>query len=129
MNDYVRNELGYKTTQKYFVLGEGLTGWKADEGSLIEQSEALRSAMHQDPYTKLFIAMGYYDFACPLGTVEQTLNQMELDPRLKGNITRGKYPAGHMMYLDSGSRIQLHQDLAKFIQMASHPTVPANSIR
>ena len=29
MNDYVRNELGYKTTQKYFVLGEGLTGWKA----------------------------------------------------------------------------------------------------
>lgn len=128
MNDYLRNELGFKTTQKYFVLGEGLTGWKMDEGAPIDQSEALRRAMHQNPYTKLFVAMGYYDFACPLGTVEQVLNQMELDPRLKGNITRGKYPAGHMMYLDTASRVQLHADVTKFIEMASHPTAPPHSV-
>jgi carboxypeptidase C (cathepsin A) len=130
MNDYLRNDLGYKTNLRYYVLGEGLTGpWKFDEGSLPDTSESLRSAMHQNPYTKLFVAMGYYDLACPLGTVEQILHEMELDPRLASNVSRGYYAAGHMMYLDTESRKKLHSDLAKFIADSSHPTAPPGSIR
>ncbi len=130
MNDYLRTELGYKTNSRYYVLGEGLTGpWKFDEGQLPDTSESLRSAMHQNPYTKLFVAMGYYDLACPLVTVEQILNEMELDPRLASNVSRGYYAAGHMMYLDTDCRKKLHNDLATFIESASHPTAPAGSIR
>jgi len=110
-------------------LGEGIDGnWNFGSGP-IDTSESLRSAMHQNPYTQVFVAMGYYDFACPLGTVEQTLNEMELDPRLKGNISRGYYPAGHMMYLDDESRHKLRVDLSKFIHDASNPKAPKGTIR
>lgn len=130
INDYERNELGYKTSLKYFVLGEGLTDpWKFDEGGPVDETEALRSAMHQNPYTKLFVAMGYYDLACPLGTVEQSLNQMELDSRLKSNIRKGYYASGHMIYLDSDSRRKLHDDLASFLRDASSPTAPPGTVR
>jgi carboxypeptidase C (cathepsin A) len=129
MNEYVRQELGYKTDLRYFVLGEGLTGpWKMGDGP-VDTSESLRAAMHQNPYTKLFVAMGYYDLACPLGTVEQILNEMELDPRLASNVTRRHYPAGHMMYLDETCRIKLHDDLASFIQQSSSPQAPKGSLR
>ncbi|AIE84872.1 S10 family peptidase [Fimbriimonas ginsengisoli] len=129
MNDYVRGELGFKSDLKYYVLGEGLTdSWNFGSGAL-DTSESLRNALHQNPYTKLFVAMGYYDFACPLGTVEQSINQMELDPRLKSNIHRGYYPAGHMMYLDTPSRRKLHDDLAGFYREAIAPKAPAGTIR
>jgi carboxypeptidase C (cathepsin A) len=129
MNDYVRGELGYKTNLKYFVLGEGIwEPWHMGDGAA-DEAEALRSALHQNPYTKLYVAMGYYDLACPLGTVEQILNELELDPRLKSNIHRGYYPAGHMMYLDQECRKKLHADLAKFYEEASHPSAPTGSIR
>lgn len=128
MNDYLPNELGYKTNLRYYVLGEGVGSWKMGEGPS-DTSEQLRAAMHQNPYTQLFVAMGYYDLACPMGTVEQILNQMELDPRLQGNVHRGHYPAGHMMYLDSESRKKLHDDVSAFIKTASHPTAPDGTIR
>ncbi len=129
MNDYVRGELGYKTNLKYYVLGEGIWDpWNMGSGT-VDESEALRSALHQNPYTKLFVASGYYDLACPLGTVEQILNQLELDPRLKANVSRGYYAAGHMMYLDDDCRKKLHADVAKFIEAATTPTAPAGTIR
>ncbi len=129
MNDYVRNELGYKTNLKYYVLGEGLWDpWNFGSGA-VDEAESLRSALHQNPYTKLYVAMGYFDLACPLGTVEQILNQLELDPRLKSNIRRGYYAAGHMMYLDEASRKKLHADVAKFIEDATNPTAPDGTIR
>ena len=129
MNDYIRNELGFKTNLRYYVLGEGMTGgWKMGEGA-VDTSDMLRDAMHQNPYTKLFVAMGYYDLACPLGTVEQVLNQMELDPRLHANVTRGYYPAGHMMYLDTDARRKLSADISKFITDAAHPSAPDRAIR
>lgn len=126
-NDYLKNTLGYTTTQQYFILGEGLGGWEYRPG-VLDESEALRNAMHNNPYTKLFVAMGYYDVACPMGTVEQILDQMELDPRLKGNVQRGRYAAGHMIYLDDICRKQLHTDLANFIKSASSPTAPEKTI-
>ncbi len=128
INDYLANDIGYHTANRYYILGEGLTGgWKNPDG-VLDESEALRQAMHANPYTKLMVAMGYYDLACPMGSVDQILNKMELDPRLKGNIVRKRYPAGHMIYLDSDCRKQLHTDLAEFIKGQSHPTAPAGSL-
>ena len=127
INTYLRNELGYKTTTKYSISGEGVN-WQWEPFST-DRSEALRDALHENPYTKLFVAMGYFDLACPMTSVEQTLNEMELDPRLAGNITRSYYSAGHMMYVDTESRRKLHDDVSKFIASASNPSLPDGIIR
>lgn len=129
VNDYLPNEIGYKTKDRYFILGEGLTGGWSYPNGILDESEALRQALHSNPYTKVMVAMGYYDLACPMGTVDQILDQMELDPRLKGNIVRHRYPAGHMIYLDDACRRQLHLDIASFIRSQTNPTAPKGTIR
>ena len=123
VTNYIREELGYKTTSPFWQETVG-DSWQWDPFTN-DKSDALRDAMHKNPYMKLFVAMGYFDLACPLTTVEQTLNQMSLDPRLAGNITKNYYPAGHMMYIDQDCRIKFHNDLAGFIKMASTPALPS----
>lgn len=129
INDYLPNEIGYKTVSRYYILGEGINGpWKWPDG-VLDQSESLRQALTNNPYTKVMVAMGYYDLACPMGSVDQILDKMELDPRLKGNVVRTRYEAGHMMYLDDACRKQLHTDLAKFIKDQTNPKVPPGTFR
>lgn len=128
INDYLPNDLGYKTTNRYYILGEGLGGWDYPRG-VLDESEALRQAMHSNPYTKVMVAMGYYDLACPMGSVDQILDKMELDPRLKGNIVRKRYAAGHMIYLDDACRKQLHADIAAFVGAQTNPTAPLGTVR
>ena len=129
INDYLPNDIGYKTTKRYFILGEGLAGpWKGPDG-ILDESEALRNALTNNPYTKVMVAMGYYDLACPMGSVEQVLDKMELDPRLKGNVIRHRYEAGHMIYLDEDCRKQLHADMVSFIRMQSSPSAPLGTVR
>ena len=123
------NDLGYKTTKRYYILGEGIGGpWKGPDG-ILDESESLRVALTSNPYTKVMVAMGYYDLACPMGTVDQVLDKMELDHRLKGNVVRRRYPSGHMIYLDDACRIQLHKDIAAFIKSQSNPTAPAGTVK
>jgi carboxypeptidase C (cathepsin A) len=129
INDYLANDIGYKTTKRYYILGEGITGpWKMPDG-VLDESESLRTALTNNPYTKVMVAMGYYDLACPMGTVDQVLDKMELDPRLKGNVVRHRYPAGHMIYLDDACRKQLHSDIASFIKSQTAPSAPVGTVR
>ena len=128
VNDYLPNELGYKTTNRYYILGEGTGRWTYPPG-VLDESEALRTALTNNPYSKVMVAMGYYDVACPMGTVDQVLDKMELDPRLKANVVRKRYAAGHMIYLDDECRRQLHTDLAEFVRVQSNPTAPAGTVR
>ena len=129
VNSYLPNDLGYKTTDRYFILGEGITGRWQYPGGTLDESEALRQALTNNPYTKVMVAMGYYDLACPMGSVDQILDKMELDPRLKGNIVRTRYAAGHMIYLDDACRRQLHADIASFVKSQSTPTAPVGTVR
>ena len=129
INDYLNNEIGYRTTKRYYILGEGITGpWKGTEG-VLDESEPLRVALTGNPYTKVMVAMGYYDLACPMGSVEQVLDKMELDRRLKGNVVRHKYAAGHMIYLDEACRQALSHDIVAFIRQQTKPTLPDRIIR
>lgn len=129
INAYLPNEIGYRTTARYFILGEGIGAPWDYPGGVLDESEALRTALHNNPYTKVMVAMGYYDMACPMGTVDQILDKMELDPRLRGNIVRKRYPAGHMIYLDDRCRKRLHDDAAAFIQAQTSPTAPPGTVR
>lgn len=129
VNDYLTEELGYKTSLRYYILGEGLGGpWKYNEGPL-DMSEPLRRALANNPYTKVMVAMGYYDVACTMGANDQLLDRMNLDPRLKGNVVRTRYQAGHMIYLDDNCRRQLHDDVARFIKSQSRPTVAPKTFK
>src|SRR6266404_3094028 len=66
-NNYVRSELGYKTDVEYYILGGGITSpwnWNTNNG-YVDTSVALRTALAQNPYLNVFVAMGYYDMATP----------------------------------------------------------------
>lgn len=122
---YLRGELGYKTNVPFAQDSGDVNGaWQWDQFGT-ERLSSLRSAMYRNPYMKVLVDMGYFDLAVPVTTVQQSLNQMALDPRLAENITKAYYPAGHMMYVDQACRVKFHDVLAKFIAMASKPTLPA----
>lgn len=131
INEYLTEEIGYKTTLKYAILGEAITGpWKYPEGNQpLDKSDAIRQAVTNNPYTKFMIAMGYYDGACMMGTNDQLLDNLNLDPILRNNIVRTRYEAGHMVYLDQNCRRQFHRDVANFIKSQTNPIAPNGAFK
>ena len=118
-NNYIRNELGYKTDREYFILGEGLDKWDWEtKNSFVDTSEALRSAFSKNPYMRLFVAAGTFDLATPYLSTEYIINHLGLDKPLQQNITITRYAAGHMMYTDAAARARLNHDIAAFIRAA-----------
>lgn len=116
MNDYVRAELGFKSDLEYFILGGGVSGWNFNsDNAYADTSEALRSALAKNPYTRVFIACGYFDLATPYFAARYTLDHMGLDPSLRQNVRLGYYEAGHMMYIEKGSLERLKNDVADFV--------------
>ena len=120
-NQYLRGELNYKTDQPYYVLGEGLTApWNFGPGgaSALDVSSQLRSALVQNPYMKVFVAAGHYDLATPFYESRYTMNHLGLDPQMRKNLTFQEYDAGHMMYIDTPSRLKLKSDIAAWMDSA-----------
>jgi carboxypeptidase C (cathepsin A) len=73
--------------------------------------------------------MGYYDVACTMGSNDDLLDRLSLDPRLKDSIVRTRYSSGHMMYLDDVCRKQLRDDIVKFIKSQNDPKAPRGSFK
>lgn len=118
-NDYVRRELGYATDHEYFILGGGVGRWDwGANGRFADTSDALRQAFAKNPFMKLFVANGYYDVATPYFATQYTLSHMRLDPAAHARISLGFYEAGHMMYIDEKSLLQLKKDVSGFIEQA-----------
>ena len=116
-NNYVRTELGYKTDVEYYILGGGITSpwnWGTNNG-YVDTSVALRTALAQNPYLKVFVAMGYYDMATPYFAVQYTMHHISIDPVLLKNFSTGYYEAGHMMYIDEKQLGKLRADVGRFI--------------
>ena len=119
-NNYVRTDLGFKSDLEYYVLGGGIGEWdwgSAGDG-FPDTSEALRLAFVKNPYMKLFVASGYYDFATPYFATQYTLDHMNLTPSQHQKITLGYYDAGHMMYIKSDSLSRLKKDVSVFLTNA-----------
>ena len=118
-NDYVRGELGFRSDLEYFTLGGGTGRWDYEvKNSYADTSDNLRSTLAKNPYMNVFVASGLFDLATPHLATEYTLSHLGLTPDLRKNITTRQYRAGHMMYLESGSRAKLKQDVAEFIARA-----------
>ncbi len=112
--DYVKQELNYQSDLTYYVLGGGIgrwdygaTGWSG----FADTSQALRHAFAKNPYMRVYIAEGLYDAATPYFAVDYTFNHMGLTAEAHKNVSRSRFAAGHMVYIDSASMKKLKGDV------------------
>ena len=121
-NQYVRTELGYKSDLEYYILGGGFGfmdwNWGSARSGFPDTAEALRDAFERNPFMKLFVGSGFYDFATPYFATQYTLNHMGFDPKEHQRVSLGYYPAGHMMYIRDESLAELKKDISAFMANA-----------
>jgi carboxypeptidase C (cathepsin A) len=117
-NHYVRGELEFESDLPYEILNPRVWPWSyaEHENRYLDVGETLRKAMTTNPFLKVFVANGYYDIATPYFATQYTINHLNLDTSLQGQISAAHYEAGHMMYIHRESLLKLKEDLAQFIQ-------------
>jgi carboxypeptidase C (cathepsin A) len=118
-NDYVRDELKYKSDLPYVFLSiKANRSWKwgsAAEGYL-NVAKTLSLAMSENRSLKVFIASGYYDLDTAYFASQYIVNHLTIDPDLQGNIFLTYYDAGHQMYTDLLSLKKLAQEINQFFK-------------
>ena len=114
-HDYVLNDLKIKTTLDYNTFGN-VYPWQNPEGSYPETSTDLRNVMSANKHLRVLYCFGYYDLACPFNASIYTINHMGLDEETRSHISYAYYPAGHMMYIERGSRKKFHDDVKNFVR-------------
>jgi carboxypeptidase C (cathepsin A) len=121
LNDYVRRDLKFESDLPYEILTGKVAPWNFGpaKNRYLDVAQTLREAMTHNPYLKVFVANGTYDLATPYLATQYTFNHIGLPPDLRTNVSMGYYDAGHMMYVNQPSLVQLKKDLAKFIQTAA----------
>ena len=115
--DYVRRELKWESELPYFTSGQ-VQPWDYAPYSnrYLNMVENLRSAMARNPYLKVLVANGYYDFATPFGATEYTFDHLGMETSYRDRVTLKYYEGGHMMYIHPTLLRQLKRDVADFIQ-------------
>lgn len=143
ISDYLRDELGYSTDLAYTGLEDGYmpnpgparrsTGerWVYDHTDvtpeLLARMQAgggppnsqpwLQSAMRVERQLRVFVAAGRYD---SLNMCEGNLAMAaKLEPDLAHRFSNHCYEGGHMMYRDQPTRLQLSEDIGRFINAAA----------
>ncbi len=136
---YFRGELGYRTDIAYVGLEDGYmptpgparrsTGSRFAYDHVDVTPEALarmnsgggpplsqpwlQNAMRADKDIKVLVVAGRYD---SLNMCEGNRHMSaKLEPQLAARFTHGCYEGGHMMYRVDSSRIQLSDDVARFV--------------
>jgi carboxypeptidase C (cathepsin A) len=109
---YVRNDLNYKNPSIYYLSGNA-PPWSGEYNTVVN----LENALAKNPHMRLFVGMGYYDFACPFYPVEWTVAHLKVSDEIKkNNIFLGYYESGHMVYIDQPTAAKYHADLVKFVR-------------
>lgn len=122
-NDYVRRELKYESDISYKVLSmkaNQMWNWQSgtDGMGYVNVATNLQKAMNENKSLKVFIASGFYDLDTSYFATKYTVNNLDLVPGLKGNITMVFYDGGHQMYTSLPSLVKLKSDVAAFIKRA-----------
>ena len=112
MNDYVRNELGYKTDLKYFLFGP-VGPWDRNND---HTGENLRLAMAENPYLHVMIQSGYFDGACDYFNAKYSMWQLDPSGKMKDRLSWKGYRSGHMLYLRKPDLETSTEDLREFIK-------------
>jgi carboxypeptidase C (cathepsin A) len=115
INQYLRQDLGYKTDIKYNLFGD-VHPWDFKNENT---GENLRLAMAANPYLKVMIQSGYYDGACTYFDAKYTMWQLDPSGKMKDRLRFEGYRSGHMMYLRSEDLATSNEDLRDFIRSAT----------
>ncbi|MBV6320405.1 carboxypeptidase [Duganella sp. HSC-15S17] len=122
INQYLRNELQFKTDLKYSLFGD-VHPWDFKNE---KTGDNLRLAMAANPYLKVMIQSGYYDGACTYFDAKYTMWQLDPSGKMKDRLRFEGYRSGHMMYLRSEDLATSNEDLRDFIRKATPaPNAPA----
>ena len=126
-NDYLERDLNYSSDVDYKVSATAILDW--DWKHKIRGSQRpvpvpimgsdLGDAMRANPHLKVMSANGYFDLATPFFATEYDLSHMDIDAKLRGNLSFTYYPSGHMVYLNVDALKQFKQDLAAFYDSAA----------
>ena len=76
----------------------------------------LAAVMKYNPNLKVMLNSGYFDMATPFYAAEYSMFHLQIPGELQKNIEYYYYKAGHMVYIDTGSLKELHDNVAKFIR-------------
>jgi carboxypeptidase C (cathepsin A) len=122
-NDYYRNDLKVESDRPYVLSAELWKDWdNRHQQPDIDQklpypntAVDLALTLQMNPTMKVLVQQGYFDLACPYGTVEYALDHLNISPGLRGNISIEYYEAGHMMYVHPPSMQKFKRVLAAFI--------------
>lgn len=123
-NAYARGELGVISEQNYKLSGGLYKDWDLNHvppdsnGQKIPYPNVLPDisyAMTMNPKMKVLVQTGYFDLACPYGTVKAAIDHLNITPELRRNVHFEYYEAGHMMYVHPGSMGKFSEHLKKFI--------------
>lgn len=113
INDYLRNELEYKTELPYYLFGPIHGGpWDKTNNHV---GENLRQAMNENPALHLMVMEGYYDAGAYFNT-KYMMWQLDITGKLKDRMEWHGYRSGHMIYLRKEDLKNAMGDLKSFIQ-------------
>jgi carboxypeptidase C (cathepsin A) len=120
-NNYVRNDLGYKTDMPYRVFAFDESAFQKWEwGNAVEgfpsTAGGLRSAMIKNPYLKILVMEGHYDLATPFAAADWTMDHLNLDAKYRQSVSYATYEAGHMVYIDRAEHAKMKKDLVDFME-------------
>jgi len=120
MYDYIRRDLNYETDLPYEILKSLYQTWKFEnyQNNYVNTAKDLRIGFQLHPGLKVLVCNGYYDLATPFLATEYTFNHIPIPKAQQANIKMTYYEAGHMMYLQKASLMQLSEDLHNFIDDA-----------
>ena len=72
------------------------------------------------PKMKILVQSGYFDLACPYGTVKAAIDHLNITPELRKNVHLEFYEAGHMMYVHPESMRKFGETTKAFIDANSN---------
>jgi carboxypeptidase C (cathepsin A) len=123
-NDYARRELGVVSELKYELSAQLYKDWDLghvqpdSDGRKIPYPNVLPDisyAMTMNPKMKVLVQTGYFDLACPYGTVKDAIDHLAITPELRRNVEIEYYEAGHMMYVHPESMRKFTETTRAFI--------------
>jgi carboxypeptidase C (cathepsin A) len=120
--DYYHGELKFGANKTYwgthYAVGEK---WKwthkgpRGEQPLVNTSPDLGAALVYNPSLRVLVLNGMMDLATPFFGAEYMMSHLRAPAEVQKRIDMKYYMAGHMMYLEAASRLQMKRDLDAFI--------------
>jgi len=94
------------------------TRWDWSSAAAVDGDAALARALRTNPRMQALIVSGTYDLSTPFFAAEYNVAHMNLDPQARARAQFVRYPAGHMVYLESSTRNRLKNDFMALMKQA-----------